>query len=97
MRTKPTITQQGLGWAHQKRRKVLLALHYEGKPCGECGEPMYKSQGLDADHSIERCRGGLFADRLLHASCNRGRHGRTRRAVRGKGQRMDRPVTSRQW
>lgn len=97
MRTKLTTTQQGLGWAHQKRRRVLLALHDEGELCGECWEPMYKSQGLDADHSIERCRGGLFADRLLHASCNRGRHGRAIRAVRKGAQQITQPVTSRPW
>jgi hypothetical protein len=88
----PTTTQQGLGWAHQKRRKALLAQHIEGALCDECGKPMYSWQNLDADHTVERALGGTVADRLLHASpCNRGRWGRRKRKTRIK------PTTSREW
>lgn len=34
---------------------------------------MHRSQELDADHSRARSHGGVMADRLLHASCNRER------------------------
>lgn len=34
---------------------------------------MYRSQDLDADHSVSRAAGGKLADRLLHAGCNSAR------------------------
>lgn len=76
-----TTTQRGLGAPHQRRRRVLLAQHVEGVPCAVCGRPMYRHQGLDADHSVERAVVGAHhavADRLLHAPCNRGRWQRRR-------------------
>ncbi|QDF19683.1 HNH endonuclease [Corynebacterium phage Dina] len=68
-----TTTERGLGWDHQQQRARLLKLHVDGTPCWWCGEPMYRSQALDADHIQARGNGGRKADRLLHASCNRSR------------------------
>lgn len=65
-----TTTDKGLGWAHQKRRAVLLSLLIEGEPCWWCARPMYRWQKLSADHSIPRAQGGRVADRLLHSPCN---------------------------
>lgn len=77
-----TTTQRGLGYAHQQRRAKLLRLLVEGAPCGECGEPMFRSQDLDADHTVPRAQGGTKADRLLHSSCNRSRGDGTRSAAK---------------
>jgi len=63
-------TARGLGYAHQQRRAALLRLHIEGTLCWWCGLPMYRRQGLAADHSRARARGGKQADRLLHIPCN---------------------------
>lgn len=70
-RDKRTNKERGLGWEHQQQRARLLGAHVEGTLCDLCGRPMYVAQGLDADHSLARSRGGTVADRLLHASCNR--------------------------
>lgn len=72
-RRKPTTTEKGLGWQHQKQRERLLRMHRDGDGCWWCGEPMYRSQSLDADHEDARVNGGSVASRLLHASCNRSR------------------------
>jgi 5-methylcytosine-specific restriction endonuclease McrA len=71
-RPRPTTTAKGLGYRHRQQREHLLRLHVEGSPCGMCCQPMFKHQGLDADHSIPRALGGAhrLADRLVHASCN---------------------------
>lgn len=71
-----TTTKAGLGWAHQKRRGVLLDRHVDGTPCAVCGRPMYRSQRLQADHSVPRALGGTEADRLLHGRCNESRGAR---------------------
>lgn len=68
-----TTTERGLGWRHQQQRERLLRMHRDGAPCWWCGEPMYRSQKLDADHEQARVHGGKLADRLLHSSCNRSR------------------------
>lgn len=73
-----TTTQRGLGWQHQKQRKALLAKHRDGDLCEHCGEPMFKTQPLQADHSVPRSLGGTKADRLLHAWCNESRGNGTR-------------------
>lgn len=70
---KLTTTQRGLGHRHKQRRATLLRNHVDGTPCWWCGKPMYRSQDLDADHSVSRNAGGKLADRLLHASCNSSR------------------------
>lgn len=70
---KRTTTERGLGWQHQKQRERLLRMHRDGTPCWWCGDPMYRSQALDADHVEARANGGHRATRLLHASCNRSR------------------------
>jgi hypothetical protein len=68
-----TTTERGLGWRHQQARERLLTRHNDGVACWWCDEPMYRSQDLDADHSRARSHGGVLADRLLHAGCNRAR------------------------
>lgn len=68
-----TTTQRGLGWEHQQQRKRLLARHVDGSPCWWCGEPMFKTQSLAADHTLARAHGGTKADRLLHELCNKAR------------------------
>jgi len=77
-----TTTERGLGWEHQKQRRRLLRLHVDGTLCDWCGEPMYKWQDLNADHTIERVRGGRVADRLLHASCDAARGNQTMRDLK---------------
>lgn len=76
--TPKTTTEKGLGWDHQQVAKELKRVHVEGTICWWCGEPMYLSQGLAADHSKARAKGGTKADRLLHGPCN---------SARGKGER----------
>ncbi|NDK91047.1 hypothetical protein GYA93_15860 [Gordonia desulfuricans] len=73
MPPRKTTTQRGLGWRHQRDRERLLRNHVDGTPCWWCGEPMHRTQALDADHSNPRDKGGTKADRLLHAPCNRAR------------------------
>jgi hypothetical protein len=94
-KVKDATTDRGLGWQHQKQRARLVARHVEGSLCWWCGEPMYRSQGLAADHSVARAKGGALADRLLHGPCN---------AQRGDGSRDHRrpalllvPRTTREW
>ena len=77
---KQTTTQRGLGWDHQKKRAVLLAVHRDGTPCWWCARPMFRDkqrnfdgQALAADHEIARANGGTEAGRLLHGSCNSAR------------------------
>lgn len=72
-RRKPTTTEKGLGWRHQQQRERLLRMHRDGDACWWCGEPMYRSQSLDADHEDARAHGGSVATRLLHSGCNRSR------------------------
>nr|WP_241737285.1 hypothetical protein [Dietzia sp. CQ4] len=50
-----------------------MAAHKDGTPCWWCGEPMFRSQALDADHEEARANGGKRASRLLHSPCNRSR------------------------
>lgn len=69
-------SRDGYGHRHREQRKRLIRAHVDGTPCWWCGEPMYRDQALDADHSTPLAAGaGAYAraDRLLHASCNRQR------------------------
>lgn len=68
-----TTTEKGLGWEHRQQRERLMQAHVDGTLCWWCGLPMFKSQGLHADHSLSRAFGGTKADRLLHGPCNRDR------------------------
>lgn len=77
-----STTARGLGWQHQKQRERLLRMHRDGDACWWCGEPMYRSQSLDADHEEARINGGALASRLLHSSCNRSRKDGARDAQR---------------
>ena len=92
-----TNKERGLGWSHQKRRAYLLRTLIPGSPCDLCNLPMYKSQDLDADHTIPRSQGGTMADRLVHRACNRSRGDGTR----GQGNSTEPvfypTVTSRDW
>ncbi len=59
---------------------------------------MYKSQKLDADHSIARSKGGTKADRLLHMHCNRSRQDGSRDHLRpALGPQPTATLTTRQW
>lgn len=72
-----TAHQRGYGHAHRKRRAELLRLMVDGDPCARCGQAMYRSQRLDADHvDTPRALGGALPDALSHASCNQS-HGAT--------------------
>lgn len=77
-----TTTQRGLGHRHKQQAAHLKQQHVDGTPCWWCGEPMYLSQGLSADHSQPRSAGGTLADRLLHAPCNSERGDGTRDHLR---------------
>ena len=93
-----TTTRRGLGWQHQKQRAALLRRHVEGTPCWWCGRPMYRSQGLAADHTQARARGGRHADRLLHTLCNAARGDGSRDHLRPALMRDAYPLkTSREW
>jgi hypothetical protein len=92
-----TTNQRGLGYEHQKQRRLLLP-YAIGQACDLCGHAMTREQahapvkgghGLDLDHSLPRSLGGTVGDRMVHAKCNRARgNGMTRKMVR---------VQSRQW
>lgn len=73
MTARRTTTQRGYGHRHQQERDRLLARHRDGTRCWWCGDPMLKSQALEADHGHALAKGGTRADRLLHMSCNRSR------------------------
>jgi 5-methylcytosine-specific restriction endonuclease McrA len=91
-----TTTQRGLGWSHQKRRAYLLRNLTDGTPCAHCGQPMYRTQKLEADHTLPRSQGGTTADRLLHMRCNRQLGGQLGRAVQLETQAFP-VITSRDW
>lgn len=67
-----TTTEQGLGWAHQKRKRELLP-DAIGTLCPlGCGELMLEGQALDLDHSTPRVLNrAAHGDRIVHARCNR--------------------------
>jgi hypothetical protein len=71
-----TTTEKGLGYAHQRLRRTLLATLVPGSRCPRCGEPMWpRFQALDLDHAVPRSQGGAGGpSRLCHSTCNR-RHG----------------------
>lgn len=66
-RVRGTTTQRGYGRAHQDARKAALRDLADGTLCGRCGQPMYRGQRLDLDHTEDRTgyRG------LAHRGCNR--------------------------
>jgi hypothetical protein len=79
---------KGLGARHKAQRARLLREFTDGQICGICGEPMFRSQGLDADHSRPRAVYGphaTSADRLTHSACNRAEGGRLGNALRSVG------------
>jgi 5-methylcytosine-specific restriction endonuclease McrA len=79
---------KGLGNRHRLARERLLRHHVDGSLCELCGEPMFRSQKLDADHSHARVLYGPHAtraDRLTHQSCNRAEGARLGNALRDNG------------
>jgi 5-methylcytosine-specific restriction endonuclease McrA len=71
-RYRGTTAERGLGTPHINDKKRLLAQHREGDPCWRCGQPMYKAQGLERDHIVDRARGGAEGPAVLaHMACNR--------------------------
>jgi hypothetical protein len=90
---KQTTVQRGLGWRHRQARENLLRNHVEGSLCWWDNEPMFKAQGLHADHSLPRSQGGTVPDRLLHSWCNEergdGSRDHLRPALTGKRRKKD--------
>jgi hypothetical protein len=71
-RYRGSTAERGLGAPHVADKKRLMALHRDGDPCWRCGKPMYKSQGLERDHMVDRARGGADGPAVLaHMACNR--------------------------
>lgn len=83
MSQKASSTKRGYGYAHQRRRKALLAQHIDGSPCPECGKPRYRDasknfdgHALEADHppgqaqKYAKNKQSNLARRLLHKTCN---------------------------
>jgi hypothetical protein len=70
-RVRPTTTQRGLGYGHQRERERLLAQLRDGDPCARCGGPMYRGQYLDLDDFPGRMFGGPQVKLLAHRYCNR--------------------------
>jgi len=68
---RPSPRQRGYDSAHRARRRRALAYMPEGHPCPRCGQPMYRHQQLDLDHTDTR-EGYLG---LSHARCNRAAGG----------------------
>lgn len=64
---------RGYGRPHQRARRWLLDHLVVGALCAHCGQPMFKTQKLQADHSTPRALADGLPDRLLHASCNASR------------------------
>lgn len=64
--------QRGYDSTHEQTRRRLLPAAY-GQPCPRCHKPMLPGQDLDLGHSIPlRIDPTSRADRIEHASCNRG-------------------------
>lgn len=65
-------TARGYNHAHRKQRTLLLKHMRDGDPCCRCGQPMFRTQALEADHLGQAVAlGGQLPDALAHASCNR--------------------------
>ena len=70
-RRSASTTQRGYGWAHQQRRRALLATAI-GTRCSLCGDVMLTHQALDLDHSVRLVDDPTaIGDRIVHARCNR--------------------------
>lgn len=64
---------RGYDSVHDTIRTNLLAALVPGTPCPRCGLGMWPHQDLDAGHSVDlKVNPNARADRLEHASCNRG-------------------------
>lgn len=92
-----TTAQRGYDAAHQRTRQRLLRQHVDGTPCARCHQPMYKTQALDAGHTIALADGGTKADRLEHASCNRQAGALERTPARDKSRAERAEWTTRDW
>lgn len=87
MAKRPTTTEQGLGWEHQRARAAAIAdlAANPGRSCWRCKRPMYVGQALDFDHVISRVLGGHRGPRkLAHASCNRSAGASLGNRLRGR-------------
>lgn len=97
MTKKSSSTQRGYDYAHQRRRKALLAQHIDGSPCPECGKPRWREATknfdgfpLEADHPPGHAQKHAQnkranpARRLLHKTCN------------ARGGAWDKPITQKQ-
>ena len=77
-----TTTERGLGYAHQKRKRELIAALRDGDPCARCEargvyHPMYRqwAKSLECDdfpsRVIARALGVEPVKKLSWAHCNR--------------------------
>lgn len=81
-RRRGTTTQQGYGWAHQKRRARLVPQAI-GTRCPRCGNPMTDPTEMDAAHTTPVALDPTsVADHVLCATCNRSDGGRLGQALR---------------
>ena len=72
-RARGSRQQRGYNRQHELIREQLLRAYVPGTPCPVCDQPMLPGQALDAGHSVDlRDNPNAKADRLEHASCNRG-------------------------
>lgn len=88
-----TTTQRGLGYAHQKRRRELLAELKDGQPCARCASrgifhPLYRSlppSMIEVDdfppRSIARVLGVEPVKALSYKRCNRAHGARMTAAI----------------
>ena len=63
---RPSTTQRGLGWRHQRKATQVTA---DVEVCPRCGQPPTKDNPITAHHTVARAKGG--ADSPLVPLCRR--------------------------
>jgi hypothetical protein len=102
-----TTTQRGLGYAHQKRKRELVAELKDGDPCARClargiYHPMYRAwaKSLECDdfppRVIARAMGIEPEKQLSWARCNRSAGGILGNQIK-KAKRGPRPSAYTRW
>jgi hypothetical protein len=105
-RPKPTTTERGYGYDHQRRRQALLPAAL-GQPCPgpafgprspRCTGLMLNPKHMDLDHTTPKALGGRQGDRIVCSPCNRGSGARLGNAIRRATRRAaPTPIRSRDW
>jgi hypothetical protein len=54
VKRKPTTTEKGLGWRHQRKVDALKRQHHDGTPCDWCGKPMYLDPTRNWDYDPDK-------------------------------------------